>query len=149
MNASDGTTSTSDDASDGPLTLRLAVLGLWIEAVFAAGLTIFQLVEVFVASPSDPVMAVLLAGFTGALAVLLYRLGTLLTNRRVWPRGVAIVAQLLAVPVAYFMITGEGDLPVKVGGVALGVYCLVCAGLLLAPSSRLALLKPDRQAAER
>ncbi len=122
---------------DGPFPLRLAVLGLWVEAVFAAGLAMFVLVKVLTADSANPGVAVLLSLAAGGLAIVLYRLGVLLTLRRSWPRGAAIVLQLMALPVAFFMVTGEGGTVVTVAGVTVGVYCLTCAVLLLAPSSRL------------
>jgi hypothetical protein len=127
-------------ATDGPVSLRLAVLGLWIEAVALAGFAVFQGVEVFVATPENPGISAILAVVTAVLAVSMYRLGFLLTRRRSWPRAVAIVLQLMALPVAFFMLTGADNGPlVQIAGVVMGVYCLGCAGSLLTPASRLAL----------
>ncbi len=125
------------EPDDGPLPLRLAVLGLWIEAVFAGALAILALLEVLQGNTANPGIAVLLSLTTAGLAAALYWLGALLTRRRSWPRGAAIVIQLMALPVAFFMVTGESGVAVTIAGTVLGVYCLICAGLLLAPSSRL------------
>ncbi|MGH3430446.1 MAG: hypothetical protein ACRDQZ_23240 [Mycobacteriales bacterium] len=127
-------------AADGPVSLRLAVLGLWIEAVALAGFAVFQGVEVFLAAPKNPGISAILAVVTAVLAVSMYRLGFLLTKRRAWPRAAAIVLQLMALPVAFFMLTGAGNwILVQIAGLVIGVYCLGCAGSLLAPASRLAL----------
>ncbi len=132
-----GMSTVTTEPDDGPLPLRLAVLALWIETVLVAALAVFQLVEVFTASPADPGVALGLSLATGGLAIVLYRLGALLTQRRSWPRGAAIVLQLMALPVAFFMVTGEGGIVVAVAGLILGAYCLTCAVLLLVPNSRL------------
>ncbi|MGI8647026.1 MAG: hypothetical protein DLM55_08090 [Acidimicrobiales bacterium] len=126
------------DDIDGPVPLRVAVLLLWIEAVLTAGLAAFIALEVFTAQQINVAVAVLLAVSVGGLAILLLCLGFSLARRRAWSRAVAIVTQLMGLPVAFFMIAGGGGTLV-IAGVMLGITCLGCAALLLAPSSRLAL----------
>lgn len=127
------------DDIDGPVPLRVAVLMLWIEAVLAAGLAAFIALEVFTAQQINAVAAVLLAVSVGGLAILLLCLGFSLTRRRAWSRAVAIVTQLMGLPVAFFMVAGGSGFTLIIAGVMLGIVCLGCAALLLAPSSRFAL----------
>jgi hypothetical protein len=80
-----------------------------------------------------------LAAIIGATGLLLAQLGRFLVRRARWARGPAIVLQLMALPVAFFMITGEGGPLTRIGGGFIAVIALIGAGLLLAPASRAAL----------
>lgn len=124
---------------NGPLPLRLAVLLLWIESGALAIAAVVELIQLFVDHPTNPAMAAALVAFLAGCAVLLAKLSAALIHRRVWGRGLAIVLQLFALPVAWFMTIGDANILIHIGGVALGVYCLATAACLLAPASRLAL----------
>jgi hypothetical protein len=124
---------------DGPTTLRLAILLLWAESALVGALAAVELVKLIGGRPAKPGLAAVLVAMIAATAVLLVQLGRWLARRRRWARGPAIVLQLLALPVAYFMITGAGSLATRIGGVLIALVALAGAGLLLAPSSRLGL----------
>jgi hypothetical protein len=130
---------TPGQADEGPVTLRLAVLVLWIEAAALGVLTLFEIYKL--ATDRSAVLDLVAALFpvmTGAAAVLLAQLGRWLVHRRRWARGPAIVLQLMALPISFFMIVA-GTLPFKAGGLLMVAVAVFCAGLLLAPSSRLGL----------
>jgi uncharacterized membrane protein YoaK (UPF0700 family) len=84
-------------------------------------------------------VAAILALLVGVAAFVLVQLGRQLVNRRAWARSPAIVLQLMALPVAFFMLTGEGGPGTKIAGGLIAVVALLGAGLLLAPASRQAL----------
>jgi hypothetical protein len=124
---------------DGPVTLRAAVLVLWIEAAALGALTFVEVFKLVTGHPEKPGLAAVLVAMIGAAALLLAQLGRALVRRRLWARSPAIVLQLLAVPVAFYMITGESTILTRIGGVVIAVVTLLGAGLLLAPASRNAL----------
>jgi hypothetical protein len=126
-------------SDDGPLTLRLAVLLLWIQAACAGLLAIAEVVAL-VRHGTDRFdwAAWIIAGPLVA-AVGLWGAGRLLVERRVAGRGLGVTLQLCAVPVVFFMVTGDNDLWVRVVGVVIGVSVVVCLGLITAPPSRRAL----------
>ena len=128
-------TPASDD--DGPLSLRLAVLLLWVEAALVGVLAVLDALKLVTGHPEKPGLAAVLVAMVAAVALLLALLGRWLARRRRWARGPAIVLQLMALPVAYFMVTGEGSVATRVGGVLVAALALAGAGLLLAPDSRL------------
>jgi hypothetical protein len=136
ISPSGGTPPTADD---GPLTLRWAVLVLWVEAAALGLLTIFEVYELATGEPTKRGLATVLAAMIAVAAVLAAQFGRLLVRRRAWARGPAIVLQLMALPVSFFMVTGEGGPMVKLAGAGIAAVALVGAGLLLAPASRLAL----------
>jgi hypothetical protein len=124
---------------DGPVTLRAAVLVLWIESAALGVLTVIEVVKLVTGRPEKPGLAVVLALMIAAVALGTAQLGRLLVRRKLWARSPAIVLQLMALPVSYFMITGEGGPLTRIGGVPIAIIALVGAGLLLAPASRAAL----------
>jgi hypothetical protein len=126
---------------DGPLSLRLAVLLLWIEAALVAVLAAVNAIKLVTGHPEKPGLGAVLAAMVLAVAVLLAQLGRWLARRRRWARGPAIVLQLMALPVAWFMATGEGTGLTKAGGVVVAAFAVTGAALLLAPSSRLGLMR--------
>ncbi len=125
-----------DSPDDGPTTLRLAVLVLWIEAAALAVLTAVELSLYLTRDAESPGWSVAMVVTLGVSALLTGAFGWWLVNRRRWARSPAIVLQLTAVPLAYFMLTGSGGPVVKLLGVVFGVVGLATAGLLLSPSAR-------------
>ena len=136
---SDHVRSDEGDTDNGPASLRAAVLVLWIEAAGLGVLTVVEVFKLVTGDPEKPGLAAVLAGMIGVTAVLLLQLGRWLVRRRAWARSPAIVLQLAALPVSLFMIVGEGGILTRIGGVLIAVIALIGAGLLVAPSSRLAL----------
>jgi len=134
-----GNSSTTPAGDDGPVSLRAAVLVLWIEAAGLGLLTAWEVFKLVTDVPADPGVAAILALVIGGAALVLVQLGRQLVRRRAWARGPAIVLQLMAVPVCFFMITGEGGVVTKLAGGLIAVVALFGAGLLLAPASRQAL----------
>jgi hypothetical protein len=134
-----GTLSPVSDQDDGPVTLRAAVLVLWIEAAALAVLTAFEVYKLVTDVPEQPEGAIWLAVMIGLAAVGAYLFARGLVHRRAWARTPAIFLQLLALPVSFFMVTGEGNLLTRVGGVLIAIMAITGAGLLFAPASREAL----------
>lgn len=128
---------TTDD--DGPVSLRAAVLVLWIEAAALGVLTGVEVFKLVTDDPEKPGLAAVLVAMIGLAAVLLALFGRALVRRRSWARSPAIVFQLMALPVSFFMIAGEGAVPTRIGGVLIAVIALLGAVLLFAPASRAAL----------
>ncbi len=116
-----------------PATLRWAIWLLLAEAVVFAGLVAFEVYD----TRAGTSLAHEARGVAGPLgyAVVLAVLAWQLRARRAWARGVAIVLQLLLLPLGYALLTTGAPLI----GVPLFVVGLVGAGLLLARSSREAL----------
>ena len=127
------------EPDDGPLTLRLGVLVLWIQAVLVALLAVAEIVGL-VRNGTDQLewAAWIIAGPLVAAAALFFA-GRLLIHRRLAGRGLAVALQLCAVPVVFFMITGDSDAWVKVVGGLIGVSVIACVALVVAPASRQAL----------
>jgi hypothetical protein len=128
-------------ADEGPVTLRAAVLVLWIEAAGMTLLAIVEGVKLATSRSERPGLAAVMALATLAVAAILVELGRLLVRRKLWARGLGIVLQLMALPVAYFMISGEGGPLTRIGGALIALIALLGAGLLFAPASRLALTR--------
>lgn len=115
--------------------LRLAVAGVGVEA---AGLGVLAAILVYqdvVGDPTHLAAALLLTAFTAGAAVLLGWLARALAAGRGGVRGVTIVAQLMAVPVGYYLATGGPGWP---GAVLIG-WALAVSGLLVSPSATRAL----------
>lgn len=127
------------DDGDGPVTLRAAVLVLWIEAAALGVLTVVEVFKLITGDPEDPALALLLAVILAAVTFALVQLSRYLVRRRLWARSPAIVLQLMALPVSFFMVTGDNGTLTRIGGVLIAIVALIGAGLLLAPASRLAL----------
>jgi hypothetical protein len=116
-------------------TLRWAVGLLAVEAAAELAVVVFLLVELFTMTGTVNVRAaigviVFVALLAGAFAGLALALG----RRQSWARSPAVVLQLLMVPAGSAMVQSLGLL----GGAVL-LAGLVGAGLLLAPTTRVAL----------
>ncbi|MFG1928329.1 hypothetical protein [Cryptosporangium sp. NPDC048952] len=129
-----------DAAGDGPLTLRAGVLVLWIQAALVALLAVVEIVQL-VRNGTDQLewAAWIIAGPLAA-AVALFVAGRLLVNRRLAGRGLAVAIQLCAIPVAFFMITGDSDAWVRVVGALIALSVIAAIALIVAPASRRALV---------
>ena len=119
----------------GTPTLRWAVGLLLFEA---AALIVLGLVLIWVAAAADSVSvssAAATCAFAVVLGVILGALGYALRRTAAFARGPAIVLQMLMLPIGYYMI----DAGLVWLGVPVMVFGLAGAGLLLAPSTRIAL----------
>ena len=130
----------AEEPGDGPLTLRIGVLVLWIQAALVALLGVVEVVRL-VRDGTDQLewAAWIIAGPLVA-AVALWFAGRLLVNRRLAGRGLAVAVQLAAVPVVFFMVTGDNDAWVRAAGVLIGVSLIAVVALVVAPASRRALI---------
>jgi hypothetical protein len=130
----------AEEAVDyGPLTLRLAVLLLWFQAVCVAFLAVTEIVQLIIDGTDRFEWAAWVIAGPLVAAVALWFAGRLLVNRRPAGRGLAVAIQLCAVPAVFFMVTGHNDLWVRIVGVLVGVSVVACVGLVTAPTSRRAL----------
>lgn len=115
-----------------PATLRWAVWLLYVEALGAAVVTGFLLYASLTQKAATLGSAVSVVAFMAGMAVLLGLLGVLLSRRKAAARAPAIVLEMLFLPIGYYVV--QGGLPWL--GIPLMAAGLVCASLLLAPSSR-------------
>jgi hypothetical protein len=113
---------------------------LWIQAVLVGGLAAAELVGLVVngAERLDRAAWVIAGPLIAAAA--LYGAGRLLVYRRLTGRGLAVALQLCAVPVVFFMVTGDSDAWVRVVGGVIGASVIACVALVTAPASRRALV---------
>jgi hypothetical protein len=126
-------------ADDGPLTLRLAVLVLWIQSACVAILAVTEVVGLIRNGTDRFEWAAWVIAGPIVAAVALWGAGRLLVHRRVAGRGLAVAVELCAVPAVFFMITGDNDLWVRALGVVVGASVIGCVALVTAPPSRRAL----------
>lgn len=120
------TTPPQDPAGPRPrrLTYAAALAGLEGLALVAGG--VWMLVLGLIGSPDDRQQAV-----TGGVTIILLALLPLLAARgllarRSWSRGPAVITQLMALPVAYYLIHADGAaIPVGIALTAVAVATLV------------------------
>jgi hypothetical protein len=118
-----------------PVTLRIAVQLLRVEAVGFLVLEGFWIRELLTQQAARPQWAVTVAVLLPLFAVLCGVLATFLSRRRGGARNPAVVLHLLAMPVGYYMITG--GVP-AFGALAIAV-CVGGIGVLVAPPTTRAL----------
>lgn len=112
----------------GAAAALVAVEGL---ALVAVGLS--MLVLGLLGSPDRPEQAEMGGLTLLALAALPLLAANGLRLRRSWARGPAVITQLLALPVAYTLMTTEGAWSIP-AGIVLGVVAVVSLVLLLNPA---------------
>lgn len=128
----------------GPTSLRLAVLILWVQAAGLGILAVVEFYKIVTGTPENLTAAILLGAMIAGAGALAAKVGHALTFRSERARGLAVVLQLSALPVAWFMAGGEGNTLTRLGGGLIGVVCLTAIGLLLLPATTAALhAKPD------
>jgi hypothetical protein len=118
-----------------PVTLRVAVVLLLVEAVALAAVGVVDLYEVLFGDPARPDLALLAAVMVLAAAALLGVLARNLLRRKSWPRGPAFALQLLTLPVGYYMVTGG----LAWVGVPLLIVVIATLAMLVAPATTKAL----------
>ncbi|MDT5035276.1 MAG: hypothetical protein QOE03_461 [Micromonosporaceae bacterium] len=121
--------------SASPPSLRAAVGLLFTESAAVVAMVVYNGLTSTVVSWRD---AVIVVGFAALLAAAFAGLGWSLARRRSWARGPAVVAELMLVPIGWYLASGGQVWP----GVAVLALSLVGAGLLVAPTTREA-LEPD------
>ncbi len=118
-----------------PLTLRLAIVLLFVQAAAVGAAALFFAYEGATQKAVSAGTAVSVVLWPAGIAVLLALLAWLLVRRRALARSPAIVLELLLVPIGWYMTAG-GAPWMGVPAIVLG---LAGAGTLLAPSCRSAL----------
>ena len=89
-----------------PGTLRAAVLLIAAEAAAVGVVAAFLVYEDLTASATSLAGALFVTGFAVAAAAALAALARALHRRRGGARGLAIVLQLMLLPIGYYMVTG-------------------------------------------
>jgi hypothetical protein len=103
---------------------------------------VVELVKLALGQADDIGVAALLgAGILGVAGVLVWA-GWRLTYRRASARGVAVALELSALPVAWYMLTGEGGWGTRLGGGLVAASCAAVIALLLVATSTAALRPP-------
>lgn len=121
--------------TDPAAALRWAVRLLIAEAIVVGLLTVLLVWLAFTESTVSARSAAATPLITGLYGAILAALGRALGRMRAMARGPAIVLQMLMIPIGYYMVAGG----VAWLGVPVILVGLVGAGLLLAPSTRIAL----------
>jgi O-antigen/teichoic acid export membrane protein len=116
-------------------TLRLCAALVGLQALGLAGIAVFYLVELAVATSDDRVRALVTAGLALAAAAGLALVARGLLRRRRWARSPALVTNLLVLPVAVGLLQGGR----WYAGAPLLVWALAVLGLLFAPATAAAL----------
>ena len=116
-------------------SLRACAVLVAVEALALAGVAVFFVVEVVVATPADRVRALVAAFLALLTAVGLGLVARALAGRRRWARAPALVVNLLVLPVAVDLLRGGRW---YVGG-PLVLYALVVLVLLFLPATEAAL----------
>ncbi|MGP3999888.1 hypothetical protein [Streptomyces sp. 8N706] len=133
-------TQSSDDATPaGPRPVRLAVASALaaLEGVALAAFGVYLLVMGLLGNPDSPAQAETGGVTLLALAALPLAAARGLLLRRRWSRGPALITQIMAVPVAWTLVSTGGAL--MAAGVALGAAALAVLVLLVNPTATEAL----------
>jgi hypothetical protein len=127
-----------------PGTLRAAVLLIAAEAVAVGVVAAFLVYEDLTGTASSLAGALFVTGFAVAATAILAALARALHRRRGGARGLAVVLQLMLLPIGYYMVTGG----VAWLGWPLLALGLVVAALLVSPATTHA-LGLDQRGADR
>jgi hypothetical protein len=123
------------EAKAAPVTLRLAVVLLAVEALGVAAAAGFLLYEDLTATAIYRSGAWAITALAAVAAVGVALLARALLRRRSWARNPAVFVELMLLPIGYYMVKGglawQGVLVLALG--------LAGAGLLLTPATRDAL----------
>ncbi|MGQ4512268.1 hypothetical protein [Streptomyces sp. DW26H14] len=127
MSSSEGTPATPDATGPRPprLTAAAALTALEALALFATG--VYLLVAGFAGKPDDPGQAEALGATVIVIGILPLAAARGLLARRGWSRGPAMITHIIALPVAYALMSSGGSL-VPAG---IAVAAVAIAGLVL------------------
>lgn len=114
-----------------PVTLRTAIVLIAAESVAVTAVAGFLVFEDLTATATNLTGALFVTAFAVAAAATLAALARALHRRRGGARGLAVVLQLMLMPIGYYMIKGGLG---WLGGPLMALGLLVCA-LLVAPAS--------------
>ncbi|HET6213885.1 MAG TPA: hypothetical protein VFE14_13555, partial [Micromonosporaceae bacterium] len=115
-----------------PHTLQWAVRLLLGEAVALGLLTTFLGYEGLRGAATSVRAALLITAYSLVMTAVLAFLGVNLARRRRWTRGPAIALHLLALPIAYYLVTGG---LAWLGGL-IGAIAVTVIGLLVSAPTR-------------
>jgi hypothetical protein len=122
-------------ATGTPKVLRWAIGLFTVDTLLVWLYLAFLLYSDASAEPTDRRAAALVTAYFAAYALAFGGINLALARHKRWARGPAIVLQLMAAAIGYYMIAGG----LALAGVPLLLLALAGAGLLLAPASREAL----------
>ncbi len=129
----------ADTAPEGPRPARItaaAVLAA-VEGVVLLGFGVYVLIMGLTGDPESPQQAEMLGVTVLALAALPLLAARGLRLRRRWSRGPAMITQLMALPVAWTLVSNGGGL--IAAGAAIGIVALTVLALLINPTATEAL----------
>ncbi|WP_435241843.1 hypothetical protein [Streptomyces cucumeris] len=129
----------ADTAPEGPRPARItaaAVLAA-VEGVVLLGFGVYVLIMGLTGDPESPQQAEMLGVTVLALAALPLLAARGLWLRRRWSRGPAMITQLMALPVAWTLVSNGGGL--IAAGAAIGIVALTVLALLINPTATEAL----------
>jgi hypothetical protein len=127
VSSSEGTTATPEATGPRPprLTAAAALTAVEALALFAAG--VYLLVAGLAGKPDDPGQAEALGVTVVVIGILPLVAARGLLGRRSWSRGPAMITHIIALPVAYALMSSGGSL-VPAG---IAVAAVAIAGLVL------------------
>ena len=114
-----------------PATLSGVALLVALQAAGLAGIAVFYVVEILVATTDDTVRALVTAALAVAAAAGLALVARGLGRRRRWARAPALVTNVLVLPVAFDLVRGDRWYV----GVPLAAWALAVLVLLFAPAT--------------
>ncbi|MEU8889636.1 hypothetical protein [Streptomyces sp. NPDC048442] len=120
-------------ATPRPARLGAAAALAALEGLALVAVGLYMLVMGLFGSPDRPEQAEMGGLTLIALAVLPLLAANGLRLRRSWSRGPAMITQLMALPVAYTLMTTDGAWSIP-AGIALAVVAVVSLALLLNPA---------------
>ncbi|GGZ85172.1 hypothetical protein GCM10010329_00850 [Streptomyces spiroverticillatus] len=116
-----------------PARLGAAAVLVAVEGFALVAVGLYMLVMGLFGSPDRPEQAEMGGLTLVALAVLPLLAANGLRMRRSWSRGPAVITQLMALPVAYTLMTTDAAFSIP-AGIALGAIAVVSLALLLNPA---------------
>ncbi|WP_156685645.1 hypothetical protein [Mycobacterium sp. Marseille-P9652] len=111
---------------------RAAGLIVAVQGVAALVVAVVLVVRGFAGADQRVVNGLATAAWFVLVGVVVLAGGRALRAGRRWGRGLAVITQLLLLPVAWYLVTGSHQ---PAAGVPLGVVALVVLGLLFSPAA--------------
>jgi hypothetical protein len=126
---------TTEQPAADPITLRVAVWLIRLEAVAAGVVTAYLVWQDLTVRTADLAAAIGVTVFALLAVAVLGTVGHALARRRAGARGPAVVLQLMVIVIGYYMTQGGLTWP----GVVLIVLGLITGGLVVSPPTTRAL----------
>jgi hypothetical protein len=115
-----------------PATVRQAGVLVGLEGAAGVAMAIVLVVRGLVGADQHIVSGFGTAAWFAIVGVGVLSAGWALWTGRRWGRGLAVFAQLLLLPVAWYIAVGSHQ---WLYGIAVGVFALITLGLLVSPSA--------------